>query len=28
VVELNAGAAAKMGLAAGDKVRHPEFDGK
>jgi len=28
VVELNAGAAAKMGLAAGDKVRHAEFDGK
>ncbi len=28
VVELNAGAAAKMGLAVGDKVRHPFFDGK
>ena len=28
VVELNAGAAAKMDLAAGDQVRHPEFDGK
>lgn len=28
VVELNAGAAAKIGLAAGDKVRHPEFDDK
>ena len=26
VVELNAGAAAKMGLAVGDKVRHPIFD--
>ena len=28
VVELNAGAAAKMGLTVGDKVRHPFFDGK
>ncbi|MFO1134638.1 MAG: DUF192 domain-containing protein [Rhodoblastus sp.] len=28
VVELNAGAAARMGLAVGDKVRHPFFDGK
>ncbi|MFT4097277.1 MAG: DUF192 domain-containing protein [Rhodoblastus sp.] len=28
VVELNAGAAARMGLAVGDKVRHPYFDGK
>lgn len=27
VVELNAGAAAKMGLAAGDTVRHPLFEG-
>ena len=28
VVELNAGAAAKIGLAVGDRVRHPLFDGK
>ncbi len=27
VVELNAGAAAKIGLAPGDRVRHPLFDG-
>lgn len=27
VVELNAGAAARMDLSAGDKVRHPLFDG-